>query len=272
VTLGTFRGPSVEAIAALTEELTDKVSPAESATVGSELVAVADTLRHEGALRRIFTDVAVASDAEVAIIRQLFGGKISDTALEFVVSAVCRRWTNGGDLATGIDLLGVKAIVLSAGDQGQAVVDELFGLAELVRTTPELRSALSDPARSVADKSALLDSLLGGKVQAATLELAKLALNGTRGVAMNALMELRLTAAEALGVIPAVVHSAKQLGDEQLGSITSSLAKRYGKKVHVNVVIEPSLVGGVLVEIGDDVIDGSISSRLAEAGRLLAAR
>jgi F-type H+-transporting ATPase subunit delta len=159
-----------------------------------------------------------------------------------------------------------------AGDQGAAVVDELFALAQLVRATTELRAALSDPARSAADKASLLDDLLGDKVLPATLTLTKLTLTGTRGPVMTALMTLRETAAETLGVLPAVVHAAKPLGDEQADSIKASLASRYGRPVHVNVVHDASLVGGVLVEIGDDVIDGSISTRLAEAGRLLTAR
>jgi F-type H+-transporting ATPase subunit delta len=183
---------------------------------------------------------------------------------------VSRRWTNSGDLADGVERLGEVAAVLSAGPDGGKLSDELFALRGVIGDSPELRDALSDPNRSQADKAGLLEALLDGKALPATVTLAKQALSGTYGTVMAGLASYRRLAADVQGESVATVRVARPLSDEQEKRLTTALARQYGRPVHANVVVDPEVVGGIRVEIGDDVIDGTIASRLDEAGRKLA--
>ena len=233
------------------------------------LAAVADSLRSEPALRRFLTDPAVTAEAKTGLVAEVFGSKIAPSALSQVQATVGQRWTHAGDLVDGVQHLAEVAAVKSAGDDGSTLADELFGLRNLVIGNHELRDALSDPVRSQADKEGLLDSLLGGKVSAATLTLAKFALGGSHGTFAQALADYRRLAVEVHGQGVATVTTATELSPEQVTRLTGALAKQYGRPVHANVVVDKSLVGGVKIEIGDDVIDGTIASRLEEAGRLV---
>lgn len=267
-----LRGASAESVAALTEQLATAVadSPEAASTVADSLNAVAEAFRAEPALRRFAADAAVPAEAKEGLVDQVFGSRLDATALDLVRSAVARRWTYGGDLADGVERLAEIASVYSAGQDGTGLTDELFDLSRLVGGAPELRDALSDPLRSTADKAGLLQDILGGKVLPATLTLAKQALRGSYGTFTAALAVYRRLAADVHGEGVATVRVATPLGEAQLTRLTDALAQQYGRPVHANVVVEPGLLGGVRVEIGDDVIDGTILTRLDDAGRRLA--
>jgi F-type H+-transporting ATPase subunit delta len=258
-----FRGASAEAMAALTGELAP-------ATSGDELFAVASVLRSEPALRRVATDVSVAPEAKSGLVEQVFGGKIRGETLGLVASAVKRRWTASRDLADALEQLGVIAVVRSASDQSGRLSDELFALGQLVKDNPELRDALSDPARSAEDKRGLLHNLLDGKAHSATIQLAGQALNGTHRTVGVALAEYQKVAAEVHNQGVATVRVARPISDGDRQRLTDALGRQYGRAVHVNVVVDPEVIGGLRVEIGDDVIDGTVSSRLDDARRKLA--
>lgn len=267
-----LRGASAESVAALTEQLKTAVSGSvtAAATAADSLFSVARTLRAEPALRRFATDGSIPAEAKQGLVREVFGGKLDQPTLDLVLGAVERRWTHSADLADGVERLGEVAAVLSAGDEGGKLSDELFAVSQSVTASPELRDALSDPSRTDADKSALLDQLLADKALPATLALAKQSLSGSYGTVTAALASYRRLAADVHGRSVATVHVARQLSDEQTQRLTSALAKQYGRPVHANVVVDPAVIGGIRVEIGDDVIDGTIASRLDEAGRKLA--
>lgn len=267
-----LRGASAESVAALTEQLKAAVSGSvtAAATAADSLFSVAGTLRTEPALRRFATDGTIPAEAKQALVRDVFGGKLDEHSLDVLLGAVSRRWTHAGDLADGVERLGETAAVLSAGDQGGQLSDELFAVAQAVAASPELRDALSDPGRTGSDKAGLLEKLLGAKVLPATLALAKQALSGTYGTVVSSLASYRRLAADIHGRSVATVHVARPLPDDQTERLTAALAAQYGRPVHANVVVDPEVIGGIRVEIGDDVIDGTIASRLDEAGRKLA--
>lgn len=267
-----LRGASAESVAALTEQLKTTVSGAveAAATAADNLFSVSQTLRTEAALRRFATDGSVPVEAKQGLVREVLGGKLDQVSLEVVLGAVSRRWTHSGDLADGVERLAEVAAVLSADKEGGKLSDELFTLGKVVGDSPELRDALTDPNRTTPDKAALLESLLDGKALPATLMLAKQSLAGSYGTVMTALSSYRRLAADVHGESVATVRVARALSEEQTERLTAALAQHYGRPVHANVVVDPAVVGGVRVEIGDDVIDGTIASRLDEAGRRLA--
>ncbi|MET8520748.1 F0F1 ATP synthase subunit delta [Nocardioides sp. NBC_00163] len=267
-----FRGASADAVAALTEELKTAVSasPEAAAKAADTLFEVSQTLRAEAALRRFVTDASVPQEAKTGLVGELFGGKVDATGLGVFESAVKHRWTHAGDLSDAVERLSEIAAVRSAGGEATRLADELFAVQQAVQETPELRDALSDPARTTEDKAALVDTLLGGKALPATVTLTKQALAGTYRTASAALGEYQKVAASVAGEGTAVIRVAAPLSEAETTRLAGALARKYGREVHLNVVVDPAVVGGIKVSIGDDVIDGTVSSRLEGAQRALA--
>jgi F-type H+-transporting ATPase subunit delta len=264
----TFRGASADAVATLTEEL-ESVSGSSQATVAEDLFSVASTLRAEGALRRFATDNSIPDEAKSGLMGELFGGKVDDATKTLLASAVTQRWTAGRDLADALEQLGVVAVVKSAGQDTGRVSDELFEFAQAVKDNHDLRDALADPVRSIEDKRELLRTILGGRAHAATLALAVQSLSGSFRTVSVALTEYQRLAADAYGQGVATVRVARPLPDAAVRRLTETLSEQYGRQIHLNLLVDPSVLGGIRVEIGDDVIDGSVSSRLDDARRRL---
>ena len=266
-----FRGAAADAVATLTGELATTVSgsPEVAAQVSGDLFSVATTLRAEATLRRFVTDASVAPQARQGLVDQVLGGKVSEQALGLLRSAVSRRWVKTRDLADALEHLSVVALVISAGDQASRLADELFEFAQAVKENPSLRDALSDPARSHHDKARLVDDLLAGKALPATSSLVVQALGGSHRTVGVALAEYQKVAAEAQHQGVATVRVAHDLPELERTRLAGALERQYGRPVHLNVVVDPSVLGGVRVEIGDDVIDGTISGRLEDARRRL---
>ncbi len=267
----TFRGASAEALRMLSGELDSALDGgADAASVGSALFSVAQVLRAEPSLRRVATDVSVATPAKQGLVREIFEGKVDPAALGIVAAAVDHRWTATRDLADVLEHLGVVAVVRSADADSGRLSDELFEFGRIVADNPSLRDALSDPARSVDDKAQLLHGLLDGKALPATVSLAEQALAGsyrTVGVALQAFQQV---AADVHEQKVATVRVARPLSDGELSRLADALSRRYDRDVHLNVIVDPHVIGGIRVEIGDDVIDGTVVSRLDEARRKLA--
>jgi F-type H+-transporting ATPase subunit delta len=266
-----LRGASADALAALTTELEGVLSGGGSSAskVGDDLFSVAMTLRSEGALRRFASDGSIPTEAKTGLVGQVFGGKVDDGTLTVLTKAVSSRWTRARDLGDTLEHLSVVAVVRSAGEDGGRLSDELFAFAQVVKANPELRDALSDPARSIADKTTLLNGLLGGKALPATVTLAVQALSGTHHTVGTALEQYQKIAAEVHGQGVATVRVARELSESERARLEQALSSQYGRPVHLNLVVDPSVLGGIRVEIGDDVIDGTVSSRLDDARRRL---
>jgi F-type H+-transporting ATPase subunit delta len=227
-------------------------------------------LRSEPGLRRVVTDVSTDASAKSGLVRQILEDKVSEAALELVADAVERRWTRTRDLADALEHLGVVAVVESAGDDASRLSDELFAVSGLIDAQPDLRTALSDPARSSTDKGRLLTQILDGRTLPATQRLAQQALAGSHRSVTAAIEDYQRIAAEAYGQRVAEVRVAQELSAAETERLQSALSNQYGRTVHLNVVVDPEVLGGMRVEIGDDVIDGTVSGKLDEARRRLA--
>ncbi len=264
-----LRGPSADALAALSEKLA-ATGESEAAQLGEDLFGVAAVLRGEPGLRRVATDVATDSAAKSGLLRQILDGKVGAPALDLVTDAVERRWTRTRDLADALEHLAVVAVVTSAGADGQRLSDELFAVGQLIDAQHDLRTALSDPARSVSDKGQLVRDVLGDKTLPATLRLLEQALVGSHRSVTAAIEEYQRIAAEAHGQRVAEVRVAQGLSDSEVDRLQAALSNQYGRTVHLNIVVDPEIIGGMRVQIGDDVIDGTVSGRIDDARRRLA--
>ncbi len=268
-----MRGASAESLAVLTDALAQTVAGgADAGRVAEDLFGVAEVLRREPGLRRTATDASLAAEAKGDLVRQIFRGRVEDASLDLLATAAGRRWAGTRDLADALEHLGVVAVVRSADQAGQAdaLENELFGFRRLVSQNGDLRDTLSDPARSREDKRALLRGLLEGKVTPATVRLAEQSLSGSHRTVVLAVEGYERIAAEYRHRLNATVRVARELDEADLQRLQGTLARQYGRPVQLNMVVDSELLGGVKVEIGDDVIDGTVASRLDDARRRLA--
>lgn len=266
-----MRGASAEAVAGLHDRLGQVATP--STALGQDLFGVAGVLRSEPALRRLATDVSTDSAAKSGLVRSIFEGKIDGVALDLVADAVSRRWTATRDLADALEQLGVVVVVRSAGSssaEGSRLSDELFVIGRTINENPDLRTALGDPARSGDDKRALLRALFEGKVLPEALVLAEQALSGAYRTVGLAIADYQKIAASVHDESVARVRVAQELSTDDRDRLQRALSRQYGRAVHLDVLIDSSLLGGMRIEIGDDVIDGTVATRIDDARRKLA--
>jgi F-type H+-transporting ATPase subunit delta len=248
-------------------------SPQEAVAVGDELFAVAGLLAGEPALRRALSDPSRPPEARSELASSLLGGKVSDATAGLMAAVAAARWSAPGDLAEAVEQLAVQAIVAAAEQENRLddLEDELFRFGRIVASQPELRMALTNPFLSADAKRELLDQLLAGKVTPEAQRLIVLAAVNPLGRSLDvSLEEYARLAARRRERLVAEVHVAVALTDQQRGRLAAALAATYGHHVHLNVVLDPRVEGGLTVRVGDELIDGSVAARLAEARRRLA--
>ena len=249
------------------------------AATGPELLALADELFAVGrllngqlTLRRALSDPAGRPEDRAALAQRLFGSKVSPTALDLVETVARQRWSHPIDLVDAFSALATEASLDAADARGEldSVEDELFRFGRIIGGDPELARILSDRKASAAGKSALLDRLLSGRVSPVTEQLLRNVLTGPHvGTAENAVERLSDVASRRRGQSVARVTSAVPLTAAQEQRLTDVLSRLYGRTVGLQITVDPSVLGGLIVQVGDEVIDGSISHRLEAAERRL---
>ncbi|MBD0710145.1 MULTISPECIES: F0F1 ATP synthase subunit delta [unclassified Streptomyces] len=270
-----MNGASREALSTARESLdalTDNTS-VDATKLASELAAVTALLDREVSLRRVLTDPAQSGEAKAALAQRLLGGQVGGETADLVSGMVRSRWSRSRDLVDAAEELANIADLTAAQKAGalDSVEDELFRFGRIVSSSPELRSALTDKSATATAKSELLRSLLGGKANATTERLVVRLVTQPRGRSLEAgLDSLSRLAAARRDRMVAVVSSAVPLSDQQKQRLGAVLAKLYGREMHLNLDVDPAVLGGITVRIGDEVINGSIAERLDEATRRLA--
>lgn len=267
-----MQGPSqvarIEARRALEEALgglTDRVRLSE------DLLAVAGVVHGSGVLRRTLSDPSREGTDRADLVDRLFGGRIGEPAQRVARAAAAQRWTTSGDLPRAIQELAVEALLADAQANGRLgrVEDELFRFQRIVGGSSGLLGALSDPQATAAGKADLVAELLSGKAAPETVRLAGHAVASRTERFTRAIEGYLTIAARRQEQVTAVVISAVALTEQHLDTLVSTLSAQYGRQVHANVVIDPDVIGGIRVEIGDEIIEGTISSRLDDARRRL---
>ncbi len=241
-------------------------------TVGDELFQVAAVLDSTPSVRRVLTDPATEPDARSGLAAAVLADKVDVATLGIVDVAAQNRWASGRDLSDAVELAGLAAHVAAADQAGSldALENELFEAHRLIDEARELRSVLSDRSIPAEHKATLLDSIFGKKASPAALALLKQAAATRTGSFDAVLARFADEVAARRKRVLAEVRSAYELGDAELNRLAEALSARYGHDVHVNVIVDPTIVGGLRVSIGDDVIDGTVSGRLEDARRQLA--
>lgn len=232
-------------------------------TTGDELLEVSRLLDGNRELLTALTEAALPPAERADVARAVLDGKVGDAASAVVAAAAGAQWSTASDLSSGVHDLGVQALLRSAATAGEggAVEDELFRLGRIVAGDPQLEQALSDRARPVADRVGLLRTLITGKVNPVTEKLALDAIERSDLQPADALAALADTAAHIGGRRVAHVRAAAALTDEQRAKLAGDLEADLGSPVTLHVDVDPALLGGVVVRVGNEQIDGSIAGK-----------
>jgi F-type H+-transporting ATPase subunit delta len=247
--------------------------PASLSSASDDLFAVADLLTREVGLRRALADPSVPGETRRGLLDRLLGDKLGEIALEALRTAAGARWSRPADLLATVEELGAEALLASEQAAGalDEVEDELFRFGRIVAGDRELGRILSDRKGPAEGKAALLDGLLSGKVSPVTEQLLRNVLTGPHaGHADAAIERLSDLASRRRGQSTARVTTAVALTAAQEQRLADVLGRLYGRTVGLQVTVDPDILGGLVVQVGDEVIDGSIAHRLEVAGRRLA--
>ncbi|EWT02299.1 ATP synthase F0F1 subunit delta [Intrasporangium oryzae NRRL B-24470] len=270
-----MQGSSRAAAAASRDAFTGALAAgADRSRLAGELLAVVAVLDGNATLRRAVADASREGADKAALAERLFGGKVSAEALAVLKGVFGQRWSSERDLSDTIESYAVESVIASAeeGDRADTVEDQLFRFERIVAADAGLRAALTDESVPADKRSALVDSLLTGKVADETLLLVRQAVTAPRGRRFDHTIGHFLDIASTRrDQQTATVTSAVPLSDEERDRLAAGLSSIYGGKVHVNTVVDPRVLGGVKVEIGDELIDGTVIRKLDGARRAMGA-
>ncbi|WP_165358444.1 F0F1 ATP synthase subunit delta [Haloactinopolyspora alba] len=241
--------------------------------VGDALFSVAGFLVSRPSVRRALTDTGRAPEDRESFIRGLIADQVDAAAVDVVAACARERWSGPGELSAAVEEFGVLAHLLAARFNGRldTVEEEIFRFGQVVRGDRELRSALLNTAAPVESLRTLVRTLVEGKAVPETTRLVEYAVTERRMRSLEAQLEhIMALAAKQRERRIAVAHVAAPLSPQQRERLERNLAERAGGPVLLNVVVEPGLVGGVRVEFDDEVVDGTVTSRIDAARRRLA--
>ena len=247
---------------------------ADRSRLAEELFAVVALLDSNVTLRRAVADPSHDGARKTDLAERLFASRVGAEALVVLKGVVSQRWSSERDLSDTLERYAVESVIADAESQGSAdqVEDELFRFERIVAADTNLRSALSDSSASAERRTALVASLLEGRATSQTRVLARQAVAAPRGrrfdTTVREYLEIAATRREQQ---TATVISAVPLGEQERSRLAAGLSAIYGGTVHVNTVVDPRVLGGIKVEIGDEVIDGTVIRKLDAARRAMGA-
>ena len=273
----TFHAASREALAAAELRLLELVDAttdaAELSTLGEELFSVVSLLTKQPQLRRALGDSSSDRSAREQLVKGLLAGQVSAGTIQLLVAVVTSKWSSPRELVDGIESLAQTVLLVRSERDNRldAVEDELFRLGRIIAGSQDLELLLSDHSVGADRKVALVDSLLVGKVEPVTKTLVDQLVREPRGShVVDGLTRLADLAAKRRERSVAHVLSAVELSAEQQDRLSATLTRIYSRPIALHVEVDASLAGGLLIKIGDEVIDGSVAGRLAALRRDLA--
>lgn len=272
--LGSLRSSSKQALTDLLGrfgDIAEDLDDATLTTLADELASVAKLLTHEVVVTRYLVTRAEDSAPRIQLVERLLVDKVGDPALEVLRSAVSERWSEAEDLIVALQHIARQALLVRAERAGQIdeVADQLFWFSRILDEQPHLATLLGDTTAPVEKRVTLLRNVIGGaskdvnpiaaELLAQTVEL----LQG--GPAEDAMLRLAGVAVARHGAVVAQVSAAAELSESQRSRLTEVLSRVYSNPVTVQMHIDPDLLGGLAISVGDELIDATLASRLAKA-------
>lgn len=272
-------GVSSESLTKALTELEPKL-PFASLQLAKELFGILGTVDSSAGLRRALTDPSRSAEEKSALIRQLFSGKVSTEAVEIAAGLASSRWASARDIGDALETLAAtvviavaenKSAVSASGITGlEALENDLFSFNQAVASNHEVQRALSEPQANAAAKITLAERLVPGASEEAKVLIGQ-AVAQPRGIKATRLVaRFAELAAKRQQRWIATVTVARPLTDAQLSRLQAGLNALYGRELKINVKLDPLLIGGIRVQVGDEVLDASVLTRLGELQRQLA--
>ncbi len=243
-----------------------------SLTVAEQLLGVAALLAGDKALRTALADAGQSVESRTTLVRDVFGGRVDALAVELISASAALRWSDADEFVDVVEEVGAIVACTAAEADGtlDAVEEELFRFGRAVDANPELQMTLTNPAIPAAAKAQIVRDLVAASAAPTTTALLAHAAANLRGrrvdVVVTALTDL---AAAQRDRVVAQVRVAVALDEDQHSRLAAVLSRLQGREVRLNVVVDPTVIGGASVRIGDDVIDGTMETRLTQARRSL---
>lgn len=257
---------STQASAAVTAAL--NAASAVDLTVADELFAAARALADAPQLAAAMSDRGAADAARASLVTRVFAS-LGVTSRAVLTSAATQRWSTATDLVDSVEESAIRAAVIA---QPDAEVDrELFQVTHLVAQTPTLELALGSRLGDPVEKGRMVHALLDGRVSAAAaLVVASIVQRSRERRVRELLGRAETIAAAQRGRMVATVTTVAPLSDAQRQRLQGWLAAKYHSDITVNTLLDPSVIGGLRVKVADDVIDATVSSRMADLRNRLA--
>ena len=244
---------------------------ASASELSTQLFFASDVFAKNTSLRRAFADPSRDGAAKSALVKDLFGKSLGAPAVALLSSVSTLRWSAGGDIVHVLEQLAVEAEASAANIAGEldAVEDQVFEISRTIAENFELRKALVGSGTPEA-KSALVTELLAKKASSSTTKLVVALIANLRGRSIEAgFADYLFGLANRRNRLIALVRVASAISTEQKSRLAAAIEKQVGQPISINIQIDPSIIGGVSIKFADDLVDGSISNRLASAGRAL---
>jgi len=272
-------GVSSESLATGLAELETKL-PTASLQLAKELFGILGMVDSSAGLRRALTDPSRNGDEKSALVRQLVGGKVSADAAEIAGGLASSRWATARDIGDALETLAATVVISVAENKSAVSASGITGLEELendlfsfnqaVASDHEVQRALSEPQASAAAKTALAEKLVPGASEEAKV-LIRQAVTQPRGIKPTRLVQrFAELAAKRQQRWIATVSVTRPLTQTQLARLQAGLNALYGRELKVNINVDPALIGGIRVHVGDEVLDASVLTRLGQLQRQLA--
>jgi F-type H+-transporting ATPase subunit delta len=249
-------------------------SAATASEISTHLFFAAEVFAGNTSLRRAITDPSRDIAAKNALIADLFSSKIGKEASALISDVAALRWSASKDVIYVLEQLAIEAEASAANINNELdrVEDELFSASGSLLDSSELRSALVGGAGADL-KAALVTDLLSKNASASTVKLVRALVTQRRGRSLEAAFaDYLFGLANRRNRLIAVVRTAAPISDAQKVRLSGAIEKQVGQPIRVNIQVDPTILGGVSIKFADELIDASISNRLAHAGRALAGK
>ncbi|CAN7432452.1 F0F1 ATP synthase subunit delta [Arthrobacter sp. LjRoot14] len=272
-------GVSSESLTAALVALEAKL-PFASLQLAKELFGILGTVDSSAGLRRALTDPSRSGDEKSALVKQLFGGKVSTDAAEIASGLAGSRWASARDIGDALETLAASVVIAVAENKSavsasgitglETLENDLFAFNHAVDSSHEVQRALSEPQASPAAKIALAEKLVPNASEEAKVLIGQ-AVSHPRGLkATNLVRRFAELAAKRQQRWIATVSVTRPLTESQTGRLQAGLNALYGRELKINMNVDPALIGGIRIQVGDEVVDASMLTRLGQLQRQLA--
>ncbi|GAA1663219.1 ATP synthase subunit delta [Citricoccus zhacaiensis] len=266
-------GASSDSLATARQEL-DSVLVSGGTQLASELFTALAAVDSSAPLRRALTDPSWSVERRTGVVGSLFGSKVSEDALRVLNTLAGLKWSRTRDFGDSLEQLATTSVAASAERDGLdglgRLSDELLSFNRAVQESHDLQRALTDPQAPASAKGNLAERLLGSGSAEAKL-LVRQAVEAPRGhKPVDLIRGFVDTVAERQRLWIAEVTVARPLAPAQQERLAAALKRLFGRDLKLDVAVDPELVGGIRVQVGDDVVDSSLQSRLHDLQRKMA--